>query len=245
VTRGRLLDLVIFVVNVSLMGSLTEAFVGIVRAASVDDRAAQLAVAIVFAAMFVLPVAAAVLKRWEFHQRRHANDTGVLLGCLCNPIFYFCLSLCIATVFGTVFAAHVFGPKYVDRPGVFVPLLLCTLVLSTVQTVLVYRYFSPPKTPPSGWLRDPRAALVGDVCVFLNTILFQVLWSLVGRMQLPPIGGGADLAGRLFLIAFLSLLVYFPPRIFYLAEDAGRPATWATMLLANAPTIARIVWGAR
>ena len=33
------------------------------------------------------------------------------------------------------------------------------------------------------------------------------------------------------------MLIYFPPGIFYLAEDFRRPAEWLTMLLANSPVI--------
>ena len=45
------------------------------------------------------------------------------------------------------------------------------------------------------------------------------------------------------MLCFLALLLYFPPRMFYLAEDIGRPRTWATILIANSPVIARMVFG--
>jgi hypothetical protein len=53
----------------------------------------------------------------------------------------------------------------------------------------------------------------------------------------------ADLAGRLFFLCFVALLIYFPPRVFYLAQDGRRPRTWLTMLLANSPVIVRILLG--
>jgi hypothetical protein len=39
------------------------------------------------------------------------------------------------------------------------------------------------------------------------------------------------------------MLVYLPPRIFYLVEDINRPGAWLTMLLANSPTILRVLFG--
>jgi hypothetical protein len=47
----------------------------------------------------------------------------------------------------------------------------------------------------------------------------------------------------LFFLCFIALLVYFPPRMFYLAEDVDRPRTWLTMLLANSPVILRVLFG--
>ena len=42
---------------------------------------------------------------------------------------------------------------------------------------------------------------------------------------------------------FVSILIYFPPRIFYLAEDINRPTAWLTILLANSPVILRVLFG--
>jgi hypothetical protein len=48
---------------------------------------------------------------------------------------------------------------------------------------------------------------------------------------------------RLGVLVFLALLLYFPPRMFYLAQDIGRPRTWAMILLANSPVITRLLLG--
>jgi hypothetical protein len=48
------------------------------------------------------------------------------------------------------------------------------------------------------------------------------------------------IAGRLWTFAFAAVLIYFPPRLFYLAEDGKRPVVWLTMLLANSPVLLRI-----
>jgi hypothetical protein len=55
--------------------------------------------------------------------------------------------------------------------------------------------------------------------------------------------GLLEFAGRLFFLCFIALLIYFPPRMFYLAEDINRPRTWLMMLLANSPVIIRVLIG--
>jgi hypothetical protein len=55
--------------------------------------------------------------------------------------------------------------------------------------------------------------------------------------------GVLEFGGRLFFLCFIALLVYFPPRMFYLAEDINHPRTWMTMLLANSPVILRVLLG--
>jgi hypothetical protein len=110
---------------------------------------------------------------------------------------------------------------------------------------LVYRYFSPPKKAPSAsFLRDPASEQVADLCIFVNMILFQVFWNLaVSQFPFARAASAGDFAFNLFVLCFFALLIYFPPRIFYLAEDIRRPATWLTILLANSPTVLRALFG--
>jgi hypothetical protein len=54
-----------------------------------------------------------------------------------------------------------------------------------------------------------------------------------------------EFGGRLFFLSFIVMLIYFPPRMFYLAEDIDKPRTWLTMLLANSPVILRVLFGGR
>ena len=94
-------------------------------------------------------------------------------------------------------------------------------------------------------LSRARAALAGDACVYANMILFQLLWNTLTLGGFARVASLADFAGRLFFLCFVAMLVYFPPRVFYLAEDARRPVTWLTMLLANSPVIFRVLVGVR
>ena len=248
--RGLLLDIVVFVLNLFLMRWLTRYFIELFRFADAGEPLAQFALSLACLGMWVLPVAGAVLKRWHFHRRlknegRTVDPESALAGCLFNPIFYFCLNLVLVSAILTGLGRFLFGKKLLDNGAVFVPLVIAGLICTIVQTFLIYRYFSAPKTPPrSKFLRDPESETLGDICIFLNMILFQVAWNLLAFADLPRPSGVLDFAGRLFFLSFIALLIYFPPRMFYLAEDINRGRTWLTMLLANSPVLVRILWGA-
>jgi hypothetical protein len=125
-----------------------------------------------------------------------------------------------------------------------VPLILFAMICTIVQTYLIYRYFTAPKKPPRfEFLRRPESEILGDVCIFLNMILFQVGWNLLTSERLSRPADAGEFVGRLLFLCFIALLIYFPPRIFYLAEDIDRGRTWLMMLLANSPVIARMLIG--
>ena len=217
--RGLLLDVFVFVVNVFLMRLLTRQFIDLFSHVSAEEPTAKLALGLTFLAMWTLPAAGAVLKRWHFHQRRQAqgitaeSQETTLAGCLFNPLFYFCLNLVITSAVVASLGEFVFGKRALDTAGVFIPMIFGGLILTVVQTYLIYRYFSPPKKPPqSKFLLSAQSDYIGDVC-------------------------------RLFFLSFIALLIYFPPRMFYLAEDITRRRTWLTMLLANSPVIIRVLIG--
>jgi len=243
--RGMVLDLVTFAVNLLLVRLLARDFVGLVRRASAGDAGAEWALGAFFLALFVLPAAGAVLLRWHFHARRGRRrdaDDSAAFGCLLNPAFYFSVSVTVLMAAGVLFAQRIFGEGFNDRAEVFLPLIFGVMALAIVQTFLVYRYLDPPRRPPRGaFWRDGRSALLGDACVFLNVILFQVLWNVALSGRFNRVTDFEDFLGRLFFLWFLSILVYFPPRIFYLAEDANRRASWLTMLLATSPAVLHVM----
>jgi hypothetical protein len=241
--RGLLLDTVVFLANLFVMRMLLGVFLDLIRAASEGDPLAQFVLFGMCVAMFTLPPAGAVLKRWHFHQRREASGKEFMGGCLFNPIMYFCL---MALVFSTInaFLMQFFFGNRDPGGGVFVSSILIGLVLMIAHTWLVYRYFSPLRSPPSSaFLLDRRSEVLGDVCIFVNMILFQLVWNLVTLFPPGPHPGFGEAIFRLFFLVFAALLVYFPPRIFYLAEDIGKRRTWLTILLANSPVIIRVVAG--
>ena len=246
--RGLLLDIVVFILNIFLMRLLTRQFIDLFSQVSAENPLAKLILGLIFAAMWILPAAGAVLKRWHFHQRRDAltldsMESGVG-GCLFNPIFYFCLNLVISSAVLASLGDFFFGRRGLDSAALFVPMIFAILFLTIVQTYLIYRYFSPPRKPPK-WdlLRTPQSETLGDICLFLNMILFQVFWNMLTFADLGHPSGVVEFLGRLFFLCFIALLIYFPPRMFYLAEDINRRRTWLTMLLANSPVIIRVLIG--
>lgn len=231
------------------MRLLTRQFINIFSEVSADDPIAKLALGLTLLAMWILPAAGAVMKRWHFHQRLKAQGDSVeaqqtkLTGCLFNPIFYFCLNLVITSGLVVTLGDFFFG-KSLNSGPVFVPSIFIGLILTIIQTYLIYRYFIPPKKPPqSPFLLSEQSEILGDVCLFLNMILFQVGWNMLTFVDLGHPKNLLDFSGRLFFLSFIALLIYFPPRMFYLAEDIRRRSTWLTMLLANSPVIVRVLIG--
>jgi len=249
--RGLLLDLVVFVLNLFLMQRLTRYALDIFQYADEGDPLAQFSLLSACVAMWALPAAGAVLKRWHFHQRLQASGRKYefgenLSGCLFNPIFYFCLNLVLVSAIIAGAGQFLFGNKLMESGAIFVPTILLGLMATILQTYLIYRYFSAPKNPPRyEFLRQPQSEILGDVFIFLNMILFQVVWNFMAFADLGRPSGPAEFIGRLFFLCFVALLIYFPPRMFYLAEDIERPRTWLTMLLANSPVIVRVLIGTK
>jgi hypothetical protein len=243
--RGLLLDLVVFLANIFLMRAITGYFLRLIDAADKENGLAQLALLIAAIGMWVLPAAGAILKRWHFAERKKArqwHDTK-LGGCLFNPIFYFCLNLVLISAINAG-VSQIFFPKASDTASVFIPMVLGGLILTIIQTVIIYRYFSPPKKPPRWeFLKSRESELLGDICLFVNMLLFQIGWNMFSFAGLGRPSGVTEFLGRLFFLCFLALLIYFPPRMFYLAEDIDRPRTWLTMLLANSPVIWHLLIG--
>jgi hypothetical protein len=246
--RGLLLDIVVFIANVFLMRMLSQEFFGVLKAASVGRFEAQFGLFLGGVALFVLPPLGATLKRWHFHQRldeqgKESKVQDQLGGCLFNPIFYFCLT---AVIFSGI-NAYVFQMLFKNGDpgaGIAVTSILFGMALMITHTFLVYRYFSPPKAPPrSEFLLSRNSETVGDICIFVNMLLLQLVWNLLTLIPFDPVSSFIDFAGRLFLLSFLALLIYFPPRMFYLAEDIKRRRTWAIILLANSPVIIRVMLG--
>lgn len=239
---GFALDLFVFLINLGAVSFLTRLVSDMVVRAANGETGAQSSLMIVTSSLLVLAPMGAVLKRWHAHQSpglKDASDNG----CLFSPVFYFCL---IAVVFATV-NAFVMQAVYGRREppeGVFVGAGLGGFLLIVVHTILVYRYFSKPGSPPRWtFLRSRAAAYLGDFCFFANMLVFQLFWNLLSGIDLPRPTGFLDFVFRFLVLVFLALLVYFPPRMFYLAQDLGKRWTWPSILMANSPVIVRVLFG--
>ncbi len=241
--RGLLLDITVFLANVLLMWLLTPMFLLVLRRAGDEDPVALIVTFLALAGIFVFPPAAAILTRHRYHRKKR-GDAETLIGCLCNPIMYFCLQVVIISALQAFIINYVFGISQPEA-GLFLGSLFLLLVLAILNTYFVFRYFTPPKSEPKNrFLRSHNAELIGDACIFANMLIYQLGWNLMTAGEIfGPVSGFGDFFGRLFFLSFLAFLIYFPPRIFYLAEDIDKPRVWLTMFAANAPVIFRVVLG--
>jgi len=249
--RGILLDLVVFFLNLTLMIVLTRLTRNLVNDAYSDNSAKAL-IGLYFVGLFLLQPLGPVLKRWTFHQ--HAKvDTSSFVGCLLPVfmLFYLVMMLLISST-ATIILGDIFEGVGGELGSV---LILLGFFWSIFNTVLISRYFLKPKKPPRWkFLTTPQAAMLGDVCMFLNVISLQVLWNNLTTAEsfwqhtlstpLGTPGSVTDILGRFIVIGVLAMLVYFPGRIFYLVEDRNRKVAWLTMLLANLPLLLRAVFSA-
>ncbi len=245
--RGLLLDLFVFLLNLTVMLGLSRLFVGTIQRAETGDKGAATILFAMGVALFVLAPVGAALKRWHARKRlgfsKADEGSDHLGGCLFNPIFYFCLTALIFAALNAFILQTAYG-RTEPPGGVFVASILVGIALMILHTALVYRYFSPPKEPPrSAFLRGRSSAFLGDACLFANMVLFQLIWNLLSTVEAPRPAGLFDFVFRFLILAFLSLLLYFPPRMFYLAEDIGKRRTWLMILLANSPILVRVMLG--
>jgi hypothetical protein len=242
--RGLLFDVLIFLANIFLMQILVRLFLLIFREAAAGDFWAKAELLSFYAGMLVLPSLAAVLKRWHFHQRikrageKEAVGGWLPFGCIFLPFLYLVVIMWITLAVALTFL-DLFPDSELGRTGSGV-LLGVGLAYNVVQTVLVFRYFSPPKhKPKSAFLRSPRSEILGDLCIFLNMLLYQVLLNW-GAMTYPGFHEG-KFVDRFIPLVFFALLMYLTGRIFYLVEDVRHPRTFLTILLANSPIFIRAV----
>ena len=243
--RGILLDVFVFVVNVVLMTILSRQLSNLFHQANADSLAQAAVAAFCLALVFLQPVGG-LLKRRRAHLRRTELD-HVPVGRLILPAYFLSQLVFLIGASGQI-VDLVFGRNSEANsadyfglpPGVFALLFLGIPALAIANTFILWFYFLPPKHKTiSPWLESPQAELLGDTFLFLNMIGFQAFWGLL-MTDLPH--DYPTISGRISMFVFAALLIYIPPRIFYLAEDGHRPVVWLTMLLANSPVLVRILF---
>jgi hypothetical protein len=245
VNRGILLDVIVFLVNVLLMTVLSRQLRNLFKEANGSDNLAQAAVVIFCVCLAFLQPIGAILKRRRAHECK-PDLNRVPLGCLFIPAYFLTQLVFLIGAGGQI--VDLFTGKrqasgtadYFGLPsGVFALLFLGIPALAALNTFVFYFYFqTPTHKSVIKFLDTPRAEVLGDLCLFLNMIGYQAFWGLL-MADLPH--DYPTISGRLAMFAFAAVLIYFPPRLFYLAEDGKRPIVWATMLLANSPVLLRIL----
>ena len=253
--RGILFDLFFFVINLLLMPFLTSAFIAVGRSAAAGNRLYILFLVVFFGAMYVIQPYGALFKRWSFHQRRRAgrrrkkNTDGVIFNftddgawsLIFNPIVYFLSLFFIASMIITYLNQLITGRFFADDDPYFIVLILLGFLCSVVHAISFYKYFlSPKKEPKKKILASSFSEPLGDVLLFVNIFMFQLLWNIVGQIPFEKSPDAGGFALRIVFLFFVGLLMYYPARIFYAAEDIRNPLAWCTIALANMPLIIRL-----
>jgi len=252
--RGMLLDVTVFLFQLILIRLLTTLSLGFVSQAE-DDAFAKTTISLFLIGLFVLQPLGPILKRWSFHQhfKSFTNDQNGLIGFLLSVYkFFYIAAMWIMIYLAYLYFSDAFPNFHSERIEKLV--VAGAFVLPVVSGFVIFRYFRSPKKPPRWkFLMTPQAEALGDLCMFLNVICFQMLftvyvssphfWNVLHKITRQSSGEFVQsLSGRLYIAGIAALLAYFPPRIFYLVIDQRRKITWLMMLLANLPLIVAIVF---
>ena len=252
--RGLLLDVTVFLFQLILIRLLTTLSLGFVKQAE-EDTFAKTAISLFLIGLFLLQPLGPILKRWSFHQhfKSFANkESGLTSFLLSIYKFFYIAAMWIMIYLAYLYFSDAFPNFHSERIEKLV--VAAAFVLPVVSGFVIFAYFRKPKKPPRWkFLMTPQADALGDLCMFLNVICFQILfsvyvssphfWNVLHKITRQASGEFfPSLSGRLYIAGIAALLAYFPPRIFYLVIDQHRKITWLMMLLANLPLILAIVF---
>lgn len=233
--RGILLDAIVFLVNTVLMIVLSRNLANLLGQAKRDTVARWAVILFCLALSFLQPLGA-LLKRRRAHERKPDLDMPSP-GCLFHPLFYF-LSKLLFLIAATALIVELVAGNNELETWLFITLFLGVPLLAGLNTAIVYFYFWKPKRAASlKFLQTKHAESLGDLLLFLNMICYQMFWGVLMADLTKDYSG---IGNRIFMFVFAALLIYFPPRLLYLAEDGHHRLTWLMMSLANTPVILRI-----
>jgi hypothetical protein len=255
--RGMLLDATVFLFQLILIRLLTTLSLGFVSQAE-ENALAKTAISLFLVGLFVLQPLGPILKRWSFHQhfKSFAHDESGLTSFLISVYkFFYIAAMWIMIYLAYLYFSEAF-PEFnsLDSERIEKLVVAGALVLPVVSGFVIFTYFRRPKKLPRWkFLMTAQAEALGDLCMFLNVICFQLLfsvyvssphfWNVLHKITRQASGGFfQSLSGRVYVAGIAALLAYFPPRIFYLVIDQRRKITWLMMLLANLPLILAIVF---
>lgn len=252
--RGLLLDITVFVAQLILLRFLAQLALSFAHQAE-EDRLAKIAVGLFLVGLFFLQPLGPILKRWSFHQHYPSfdKDANGLRGLLL-AIYRFAYIIIIGTIFYLAYSYLIAAFPDFQTEGAEKLAVAGAMVTSLLNGIVIFRYFrAPGKAPRWKFLTSPWAEALGDICMLLNLICFQLLWGVyisspqfwntLHKITRQASGQFLNAASsRLYVTMIAALLLYFPPRIFYLVIDQHRKITWLTILLANLPLILAVLF---
>lgn len=262
--RGILLDVFVFLSGIFLMRLLTGSFIELTRAPD-EDVWAKVAVALFYTAMLVLTPLGAILKKHQFWKRveeqgKKERVEKNVRRFIFSPWFCF-VWLLIVYAFAVVSWSWILSPDFLFGSSTIIILTVFFggMIYCFLAALIISNFYEDGYGTPFwqlhvkgadydllnlaevffefDFLQTRLAAWLGDLCVYLNMICFQIFW---GYLFSDLYGGGVQADGEILSAAIVYLLMlclfYFPPRNFYLAEDVHRPIVWLTITLANLPS---------
>jgi hypothetical protein len=251
--RGLLLDVVVFLFQLALLRILVRLLDGLIHKAQ-GDATAKAELALFCLGLCFLQPTGALLKRRRISQRR-ADEEDAYSQLVKNFGCYYLIAQLILISASISFIMGVFGkPHLLD--AVWLGQLSVALILAFVNLRIMGLYLTPPgRQPMLKFFASSQSERLGDLCLFLNMILWQMFWGFLmsfkessvtdeliwASLFIPQKGYTIMARFGWFILAFF--IFYIPPRFIYLVEDKHRKVTWLTMLLANTPVMLRILFG--
>jgi len=254
--RGLLLDISVFLCQLVLIRVLTNLSLNFVGQA--QTVFANTAIGIFLIALFLLQPLGPILKRWSFHKHfpSFEKDLGALTSLFLSFYkFFYIGSMAIMIYLAYSYFAEAFRSNVQNTDSLEKIVVAAAIVLPILGGFLVFRYFHKPEREPRWrFLMRPQAEVLGDLCMFFNVICFQILfsvyfssphfWNALHKTTRLASGQLEGMAGRFYLAAIAALIIYLPPRVFYLVPPTSlqrRLVTLSFMFLANLPFIVSIV----
>jgi hypothetical protein len=200
-----------------------------------DDPVAGHQLAIWLTVVVALQAAGAFLKRRPLQSRLKGSNPlgGATLWLL---LFNYILTLLImSTIVATVWDQESPWPIFVVLIAAVIPTYLINRALSPVERRARVPFLDAP------WI-ERVADLFLLTYVVTNTMFFNLL---TGFKATPPASIGDVITHllSLFVVLFIVLLWYLPPRMLFLVEEARDRGAWLRMLIAMSPIAFRWVVG--
>jgi hypothetical protein len=244
--RGLLFDVVIFLLNVFLFGELTGRLRELIELAKADDYYAKLTVTFFIYGLCILPGLAAILKFLFSPRRSPGHYTELWDEMFKNVLAFILVGQSVAMLLFLLVAGEN-QAELRELPGntafwdhLLTPLFYLALIMAITAPAFIYLYFSLSQLKfLAKFAKLLKLEILGDLVIFLNLILYQAFWGILAADLTKDFG---NIPGRISTLAFTVVVIYLPPRIFFLAEDAHRPLAWLTIGLANLPLILRVVF---
>ncbi len=245
--HGIFIDIAIFLINLFLIGQLSDRFLRLVGKAEQEELPAMIGLWILAATIVLLRFSGLYFKRRPLQARLNRKAQSTMLGCF--GLFNFGL---MAVTLGVVLAplTGYLEKKMGKQSGAFIiiPLAFLGVFILFYEWWLFIKALSPLKDKEkalqhSSWLFSRKVENFADFGLFAYMILWQVIYNSV-MVTLFTEPGLPEFKFRMVSLVFFTIIFcgcYLAPRALFLVEDGKYRATWLTIGMAFLPTAIRIL----